>query len=106
MKTYPIRYSKDAIQDLDHVWDDVYEASKNYDIADKYVDDLMNKISEKAVFPRSGIPLLYGDLFTGFYSVNFKKYKAFYRVKDGYIDVVRIIMSKRDYMKIIFDDEN
>lgn len=106
MKIYPIRYSSEAVNDLDIVWDDVYEASKNYDIADKYVDDLMDQIQEKEIFPQSGIPLLYGNLFTGFYSVNFKKYKAFYRIKDGYIEVARIIMNKRDYMKIIFDDDS
>lgn len=81
------------------------EDSKNYDIADKDIDDLMDQIKEKEMFPQSGIPLLYGNLFTGFYSVNFKSYKAFYRLKDGYIDVARIIMSKRDYMKIIFNDD-
>lgn len=105
MKVYPIRYSPEAVKDLDTVWDDVYEASKNYDIADKYVDDLMNQILEKEMFPQSGIQLMYGDLFTGFYYINFKKYKAFYRVKDGYIEVTRVIMSKRDYMKIIFDED-
>ena len=46
MKIYPIRYSPEAVNDLDTVWDDVYEASKNYDIADKYVDDLMDRIKK------------------------------------------------------------
>ena len=105
MKVYPIRYSPEAVNDLEMVWDDVYEASTDYDVADKYVFDLMDKIHEKGMFPQSGIPLMYGDLFTGFYSVNFKKYKAFYRFKDGYIEVARVILGKRDYMKIIFGDD-
>lgn len=104
MEIYPIKYSPEAVNDLDTVWDDVYEASKNYDIADKYVDDLMDRIKKKERFPESGIPLMYGNLFTGFYSVNFKEYKAFYRFKDGFIEVARVIMSRRDYMKILFDD--
>jgi plasmid stabilization system protein ParE len=32
------------------------------------------------------------------------KYKAFYRVRDGYIEVARIIMAKRDYMRILFGE--
>lgn len=33
-----------------------------------------------------------------------KKYKAFYRVYDSYIEVIRIIMEKRDYMRILFGE--
>ena len=36
--------------------------------------------------------------------MNYKKYKAFYRVRDSYIEVIRIIMAKRDYMLILFGD--
>ena len=104
MKNYPVRYSPEAVNDLNAVWDDVYEASKSYDTADNYVEGLMDKIKEKRTFPQSGIPLMYGNLFTGFYSVNFKMYKAFYRLKDGFIEVVRVLMSRCDYMKVLFND--
>ncbi len=89
---------------MDVVWDGVYEASKSYDIADNYVSEFADKIEEKKMFPQSGIPLRYRGLFTGFYSVNYKKYKAFYRVNDKYIEVIRIIMEKSDYMKILFGE--
>lgn len=107
---YSLRYTPEAMRDMDDVWDGVYEASKSYDIADNYVSEFADKIEEKKQFPLSGIPLLYRGLFTGFYSVNYKKYKAFYRVndKDKYIEVIRIIMAKGDYMTILFgesDDE-
>ena len=104
MSEFSVRYSSQALKDLSAVWDDVYEASHEYDIADRYVDELMAKISGKKAFPLSGSPLLYGDLFTGYYYVNYKAYKTFYRVKDGTIDVSRIIMCKRDFMKILFED--
>ncbi|MDO4940039.1 MAG: type II toxin-antitoxin system RelE/ParE family toxin [Lachnospiraceae bacterium] len=101
---YSLRYTPEAMRDMDAVWDGVYEASKSVDIADKYVNEFADTISEKKQFPLSGIPLLYRGLFTGFYSVNFKKYKAFYRVNDTYIEVIRIIMAKRDYMTILFGE--
>lgn len=85
MTRYKIRYSPEAVRDMDQVWDEVYEVSKK-------------------PFPFSGIPVVYRGLFTGFYAVNFKKYKAFYRVHDGYMEVIRVIMEKRDYMQILFGE--
>ncbi len=104
MTKYKIRYTPEALRDMEAVWDDAYEASKESDIADRYVNDFIDEIGKKKQFPLSGIPLVYRGLFTGFYAVNFKKYKAFYRVYDNYIEVIRIIMEKMDYMKILFDE--
>lgn len=49
--SYGVRYTPEAIRDLDALWDGVYEASKDYDTADRYVDGLMGKIAEKKEFP-------------------------------------------------------
>lgn len=71
---YKIRYAPKAQRDMEEVWSDVLEVSKETAVADKYVEDFADKIAEKKVFPNSGIPLYYRGLFTGFYSVNFKAY--------------------------------
>jgi plasmid stabilization system protein ParE len=92
------------MRDMDAVWDGVYETSRNFDIADRYVSEFTDEIEAKKLLPFSGSPLQYRGLFTGYYSVNFKKYKAFYRVRDSYIEVARIIMAKRDYMRILFGE--
>ena len=102
--SYSVRYTPEAVRDMEAVWDGVYEAPKNYDIADQYIEEFAEAIAAKKTFPLSGIPLEYRGLFTGFYSVNYKKYKAFYRVRDDYMEVVRIIMAKSDYMKILFGE--
>ena len=101
---YKIRYTPAAQKDMDAVWDGVWEASASYDIADKYVEEFSDKIADKKDFPESGIPLYYRGLFTGFYSVNFKAYKAFYRINDGYIEVIRVLLAKMEYMKILFGE--
>ena len=44
---YQLRYSPIAEDDLDRVWDEVWEASQNFDIADKYVEDLRNALRQK-----------------------------------------------------------
>ena len=101
---YKIRYTPEAQNDMDAVWDGVWEASMDYDTADKYVDDFLDTIAARQKLPQTGIPLYYRGLFTGFYSVIFKDYKAFYRIKDGYIEVVRILLAKMDYLKILFGE--
>ncbi|MEE3461559.1 MAG: type II toxin-antitoxin system RelE/ParE family toxin [Lachnospiraceae bacterium] len=101
---YKIRYTPAAQKDMDDVWDGVLAASASYDIADKYVEEFTDKIAAKKDFPESGIPLYYRGLFTGFYSVNFKAYKAFYRINDGYIEVIRVLLVKMEYMKILFGE--
>lgn len=103
--SYSVRYTPEAMRDMDAVWDGVYEASKSYDIADRYVEEFADTIAVKKTFPFSGIPIEYRGLFTGFYSVNYKKYKAFYRVRDGYLEVIRIIMMKSDYIKMLFGEQ-
>lgn len=99
---YKIRYSPAAQKDMDDVWNGVLEASASYDIADKYVEEFTDKIAAKRNFPESGTPLYYRGLFTGFYLVNFKAYKAFYRINDGYIEVTRVLPAKMEYMRILF----
>ena len=102
---YSVRYTPEAMRDMDTVWDGVYEVSKSYDIADWYVEEFADTIATKKIFPFSGIPLEYRGLFTGFCSVNYKKYKAFYRVRDGYLEVIRIILTKIDYIKMLFGEQ-
>ena len=101
---YKVRYTPQAQRDMDDIWDGVWEASKDYDTADKYIDDLADKIADKKRSPKTGIPIYYRGLFTGFYSVNFKAYKAFFRIRNEYIEVVRVLPEKMDYMKILFGE--
>ena len=103
---YLLRYTPQAMRDMDSVWDEVYQASKNYDVADKYIKDFIDAIAPKRQFPAFGIPLRYKGLFTGFYFIVFKEYMVFYRIKNNYIEVIRIIYKKRNYMQILFGDNS
>ena len=101
--TYKIRYTPEAQRDMDAVWDGVLKASCDYDTADRYVEEFADEIAKKKQYPHSGIPLDYNGLFTGYYSVVYKAYRAFYRVRNEYIEVLRIVLTKQDYMKILID---
>ena len=49
--TYSIRYSPEAVRDMDVVWDGVLKASGSYDIADRYIDELRAVIAAKKTYP-------------------------------------------------------
>ena len=99
-------YSRLALLDLDRVSDEVYQASGEKAVADRYVFDLMDKIQAKAPFPRSGAPLYWNDFFTGYYYVVFKKYLAFYRVEKDQIFVARVLHQKSDYRILLAGEAN
>ena len=102
--SYRVEYSQAAIRDLDRIWNEVYEASKEAAIATRYVDGLMDCVAEKREFPKSGAPLYYENGFTGYYYVVFKAYMAFYRIVEERILVDRVVFGRSDYMRIIFQD--
>lgn len=99
---YKIEYSPIAIRDLDRVYAEVLEASKDTDTAIRYIDDLMDQVAMKSEFPKSGSPLYYEGGFTGYYFVVFKAYMAFYRVDADRMYVDRVVFGRSDYMRSIF----
>ncbi len=101
MKKYELIYSRDAIRDLDEVWDQVALASRNHEITEKYLDDLQDAIEEMTPHPKTGIPLYYEELFTGYYHIRFKEYYAFYRIEGSNILVDRILFAKMDYIRAL-----
>ena len=98
---YLVSYSKAAIRDLDRVWTEVFEVSKSYDITERYIDDLMDKVDAKADYPESGTPLYFENRFTGYYFVVFKAYMAFYRVEKDVILVDRVLFGRSDYIRYL-----
>lgn len=99
--SYQVEYSKAAIRDLDRVWAEVFEASKNIEITGKYIEELLDKVEKKSDYPKSGLPLYYENTFTGYYFVVFKAYLAFYRLEKETMLVDRILFGKSDYMRIL-----
>jgi Plasmid stabilization system protein len=99
---YKVAYSKAAVRDLDRVWAEVYNASKSYEVTTRYMDGLMVAVEEKADYPKSGVPLYYEDIFTGYYFVIFKAYMAFYRLEGRSMFVDRVLFGKNDYLRELF----
>ena len=100
--SYGIQYSPLAEEDLDRVWDEVYEASRDFDVADSYVNDLREAVRQKKTYPKTGTPLCFMGEFTGVYFVRFKEYCAFYIICDDFIRIARVLYARSDYMKTLF----
>ena len=99
--SYQVEYSKTAIRDLDRVWAEVFEASKDIETTEKYIEELLDKVEKKSDYPESGAPLYYENTFTGYYFVVFKAYLAFYRLEKETMLVDRVLFGKSDYMRIL-----
>ena len=98
---YKIEYSKAAIRDLDRVWAEVLEASKSYEITEKYIEELLDKVEAKVDYPKSGSPLYYENSFTGYYYVVFKAYLAFYRLEADRMLIDRVLFGRSDYFRTL-----
>lgn len=98
---YSVEYSKAAVRDLDRVWSEVFRATRSYDITERYLNDLMDKVESKSEYPLSGAPLHYEDRFTGYYYVVFKEYLAFYRLDGERILIDRVLFGRSDYIRIL-----
>ena len=98
---YKIEYSRTAIRDLDRVWAEVLEASKDYEITERYIEELLDKVEAKADYPKAGSPLYYENSFTGYYFVVFKAYIAFYRLESDRMLIDRVLFGRSDYLRIL-----
>ena len=98
---FELQYSPAAVRDLDRVWLDVYTACVDYDTTENYINELMDKVESRLLFPYSGAPLYCGNMFTGYYFVVFKAYIAFYRIEENVMLVDRVLLGKSDYMTIL-----
>lgn len=101
---YKIKYSAEALSDIRQIGLDVFEVSKSKDITRNYLNDFFDSVEKKQLFPESGIRLYFNDYFTGFYFVHFKAYNAFYRIVGDRVEIVRVLSSKSDYIRVLLGD--
>ena len=96
---YEITYSPIAIDDLDCIYDEVFQASLDENIANNYINELIDTIEIKADFPYSGTPLFFKNSLSIFRYVVYKSYIAFYYIENETIFVYRVLYSKSDYLQ-------
>ena len=106
MNSSRLHYSPEAAQDLENIRDYVMLEFSNPEAALRIVDQIMNAADNLVSFPKLGATLA---SITGIASpyrfIVAGKYMVFYRVEgeDVYID--RILYGKRDYFRVLFEDQ-
>lgn len=104
-----IKYSPEALNDLDEIWNYISVNLSNPISANKAnntINGIFDSIDVLKESPKSGTALEFSKgIKTNYRFVRYKNYIAFYRVSDNNIFVDRIIYGKRDYMKILFKNE-
>lgn len=101
-----IYYSPRALKDLDEIWNYIELALCNPSAAQNTINGIMDKVDGLAAFPESGAKLEFDNgLNSGYRYVVFKNYLAFYRLRpDNAVYVDRVIYGGRDYMRMLFPE--
>ena len=97
--SYRITFSNVAVEDIGKMSKEIYSACLDKKTTEEYVNNLLNKINEKADFPESGTPLLFMKQPTGYRYIIYKSYLAFYRIEGNEMIVERILFGKSNYFK-------
>lgn len=54
MKMYDTEWSPDAQDDIDLLWEWIYEESRSLDVADDFVEGLINYTEKSCCYPKNG----------------------------------------------------
>lgn len=98
-----VKFSPEALKDLDEICDYIANVLKSPDAADNTVNKILDKTDLLSDNPEIGTQLFFeNDLFSGYRYMVSDNYLAFYRITNESVFVDRVIYGKRDYMKILF----
>ena len=98
-----VKFSPEALKDLDEIYDYIANVLKSPDAADNTVNKILDKTDLLFDNPEIGTQLFFeNDLFSGYRYLVSDNYLAFYRITNESVFVDRVIYGKRDYMKILF----
>ena len=98
-----LKYSHEALKDLDEIWEYINSDLCNPDAADHTVNAILDKTESLREFPYSGVPLdTISRIHSNYRFIPVNSFLAFYRVQDGVVYIDRILYSRRDCLRILF----
>lgn len=98
-----VKFSPEALKDLDEIYGYIANVLKSPDAADNTVNKILDKTDLLSDNPEIGTQLFFeNDPFSGYRYMVSDNYLAFYRISADSVFVDRVIYGKRDYMKILF----
>lgn len=105
-KRYRIRYTRDAVDDLDSIFD--YISDDNRKAALDTLERLENAITKLADNPRIGAILPTDDLSlveSGYRRIVVQPYLVFYRADNNEVFIARVLHGRQDWMHLLFDTD-
>lgn len=97
-----LRYSPEALNDLDEIWTYIFEELQNPTAAQKTVDGILDTTEMLKEFPEMGPELSsVTDVESGYRVLVCGNYLAFYRVTGAEVSIDRILYGRRDYLRIL-----
>lgn len=98
-----LRYSPEALQDLDETYDYIFHEKQNPIATQNTIQGIRNVITELKTLDNIGVKVFLPDgIETPYRFVQYKNYLAFYRQIDNHVYIDRILYGKRDYLQILF----
>lgn len=102
-----IHYSKESRRDLDDIWSYIAQELQNSSAAKRMVDSILDAVDQLEVFPLMGTPLSTATGENRDYRFLVKgNYLIFYRVQGADVYIDRVLYGRRDYLRILFGQEN
>ena len=99
---FEVRYSEEALADLDNIWEYITFELKNPDAAINTVNGVMEAIDRLADYPLSGTPLnVLLDIESDYRFVIYRNYLAFYHLDNNTVNIDRVLYEGMDCVKAL-----
>lgn len=103
---YSIYYAPEAVRDLDQIWEYISEDLQNPNAAESTINGITGAIDNLSHFPKMGAALSsIVPIESDYRFIHYGKYIVFYRVQTNNVYIDRILYGKRNYLKILFSDD-
>jgi len=102
---FDIRFSPQAITDLDEIKHYVADHLLNPQAAENLISLIFEKIRALSCFPLTGAQIRSERSFLkGYRFLIIKNYLVFYRTEESFVSVIRILHARRDYLTLLAMD--
>lgn len=99
-----VRYTAQALHDLDEVWDYISFELQNPQAAEKTVNRILDKADQLVEFAQSGALLsAVSEVMGEERFLVCGSYMVFYRITRENIFIDRVLYGRRDYLRVLFD---
>lgn len=100
-----VKLSPQAVEDLLEIKNYIKIKLKNPIAANNTISKIIETYENLSFYPDVGIPVeRYVSFPTDYKFVLANNYSIFYRVDGNFVRVVRILYSKRDFVRVLFDE--